>query len=65
MHERTVINQGSGLELIFPNNYDDKKQAEYSLLLKRAQEIWDEFTTGKNGRKKQDFTPNKEIDSHK
>ena len=52
MHERTVINEGSGLELIFPNNYDDKKQAEYSLLLKRAQEIWDEFTTGKNGRKK-------------
>jgi hypothetical protein len=36
MHERTVINQGSGLELIFPNNYDEKKQAEYDVLLKRA-----------------------------
>ena len=29
MYERTVINQGSGLELIFPNNYDEKKQQEY------------------------------------
>lgn len=57
MFERTIINQGSGFELIFPNVYDDEKQIENEILLKKAQEIWDEFTTGKNSRKKHETSP--------
>lgn len=44
--ERIKLN-GSGYEQIFPQIYDDEKNAEYETILKKAQEIWDDFTTGK------------------
>lgn len=47
--ERVKLN-GSGYEQIFPQIYDEEKNAEYEVILKKAQEIWDDFTTGKQKR---------------
>ena len=40
-------------ELLFPA-FEEEEQQHYELLLKRANEIWDEFTTGAKGKKKAD-----------
>ena len=49
-HERLIINAGSGFELIYP--YNDK-QAEYEMLLRESQRLWDDFTTGKKQKARQ------------
>ena len=41
-----------GYELIYPSS-DKQTNAKYELQLKKANEIWDEFTTGKGKRKQQ------------
>ena len=48
MYERMKINEGSGLELIYPPLGDDDKEEMYEAMIKKANDIWDEFTTGKN-----------------
>jgi hypothetical protein len=46
MYERMKINEGSGFELIYPP-LEEEKEDEYEGMVKKANEIWDEFTTGK------------------
>ena len=48
------INEGSGFELIYPPLGDDDLEAEYEAMLQKAQDIWDEFTTGKRDKGKND-----------
>ena len=45
---------GSGFELIYPPLGDDDLEAEYEAMLQKAQDIWDEFTTGKRDKGKND-----------
>ena len=33
--------------------YEEEKNEHYEMLLKKANEIWDEFTTGAKGKKKE------------
>lgn len=61
-YEWQTVNQGSGFELIYPNIYNDEKQAENEMLVKKSQQVWDDFTTGKNkgqGKEKKGKTPKK------
>jgi len=46
MYERIKINEGSGYELIYPPA-EEEKEEEYEGMLTKANDIWDEFTTGK------------------
>ena len=39
-------------ELIFPSLYDEEKNKEYETFIKKANDIWDEFTTGTKGKKR-------------
>ena len=39
-------------ELIFPRLYDEEKNQHYEVLIQKANDIWDEFTTGAKGKKK-------------
>ena len=39
-------------ELIFPSLIDEDKNKKYEEFLKKANEIWDEFTTGTKGKKR-------------
>ena len=50
LFERMQLNAGSGYELIHPV-LDEEKQEEYDMLLRSAQKVWDDFTTGKKGKK--------------
>ena len=52
--ELELLRSGSGIsyELIYPSMYEEEKNNHYESLLKRANEIWDEFTTGAKGKKK-------------
>jgi hypothetical protein len=52
LYERMKINEGSGFELIYPPLGDDDLEAEYEAMLQKAQDIWDEFTTGKRDKGK-------------
>ena len=45
-YERMQL-QMNGYEVLYPQIYEDK-QEEYDKLLKKAYDIWDDFTTGKN-----------------
>jgi hypothetical protein len=49
-----LIRAGSGnnYELIFPPLFDEEKNKKYEILLQKANDIWDEFTTGAKGRKR-------------
>jgi hypothetical protein len=38
--------------LIYPNFFDAEKNKKYEILLQKANDIWDEFTTGTKGKKK-------------
>ena len=53
--ERHMLRSGSGnaYELIFPSTYEEEKNQRYEELLKRANELWDEFTTGAKGKKRE------------
>lgn len=44
---------GVSYELIYPSMYEEEKNERYEMLLKRANEIWDEFTTGAKGKKRE------------
>lgn len=48
-HESTNMR---GYELIYPSN-DKVKNSTYEKLLQKSNEIFDEFTTGKNQKQKQ------------
>ena len=39
-------------ELIFPSLYEEEKNEKYEIFLKKANEIWDEFTTVTKGKKR-------------
>lgn len=41
-----------GYELIYPSS-DKQRNQKYELQIQKANEIWDEFTTGKGKRKQQ------------
>ena len=51
IYERMKLNEGSGYELIYPPLGDEEKEEQYEGMLKKANDIWDEFTTGKNKKK--------------
>jgi len=38
--------------LIYPSLLDDGRNKKYEILLQKANDIWDEFTTGAKGKKK-------------
>ena len=46
------IEKTNKYELIFPA-FDEEKNEHYEMLLKKANEIWDEFTTGAKGKKRE------------
>ena len=52
--ENRQVRSGSDnqYELIFPSLYDEDKNEKYGIFLKKANEIWDEFTTGTKGKKR-------------
>ena len=52
--ERQMLRSGAKnqYELIFPSTYEEEKNPRYQELLKRANELWDEFTTGAKGKKR-------------
>mmetsp|Transcript_39798 Transcript_39798/g.60989 ORF Transcript_39798/g.60989 Transcript_39798/m.60989 type:complete len:125 (+) Transcript_39798:1567-1941(+) len=43
---------GNNFEIIFPSLYDEEQNKKYEVYIKRANDIWDEFTTGAKGKKK-------------
>ena len=44
------LNDGSGYELIYPPK-EEEMEEEYEAMLKKANDMWDEFTTGKSKKK--------------
>ena len=52
-YERHVLRSGSqnGYEIIFPSMCDEDINVKYEGFLKKANDIWDEFTTGNKGLK--------------
>jgi hypothetical protein len=38
--------------LIYPSFLDEEKNKKYEILLQKANDIWDEFTTGAKSKKK-------------
>jgi hypothetical protein len=56
--EKKKMNDGNNFELIFPPTGEEEREAILIKLLKKAQEIWDEFTTGK-AKKKIEAAPTK------
>ena len=57
--ERQQLRCGSsnGFELIYPSTFNEEVNPKYDFLLKKANEIWDEFTTGKNKKKVEEPKP--------
>jgi len=47
------LNEGSGYELIYPPK-EEEMEEEYEAMLKKANDMWDEFTTGKSKKKQED-----------
>lgn len=45
------LNEGSGFELIYPPLGEEEKEEQYEAMIKKANDIWDEFTTGKSKKK--------------
>lgn len=43
---------GNNYELIYPSLFEEDKNAKYKALLVKANDIWDEFTTGAKGKKR-------------
>ena len=39
-------------DLIFPRLYEEEKNQQYEIFIKKANDIWDEFTTGAKGKKR-------------
>ena len=50
LYERMKLNEGSGYELIYPPK-EEEMEEEYEAMLKKANDMWDEFTTGKSKKK--------------
>lgn len=46
LFERMKLNEGSGYELIYPPK-EEEMEDEYEAMLQKANDMWDEFTTGK------------------
>lgn len=51
--ERIQLRAGekNGYEMIFPSMMDEALNAQYETFIKKANDIWDEFTTGKAKKK--------------
>jgi len=43
---------GNNFEIIFPSLFDEEKNQRYEEYIRKANEIWDEFTTGTKSKKK-------------
>ena len=39
-------------DLVFPRLYDEELNEKYEIFIKKANDIWDEFTTGTKGKKR-------------
>ena len=52
--EQATLLQGNGYELIFPAISDQNLNEKYETQLKKANDIWDEFTTGNRGKNRRD-----------
>ena len=52
-YERQVLRCGSsnGYEMIHPSPMSEELNVKYEMFLKKANDIWDEFTTGNKGQK--------------
>jgi hypothetical protein len=64
LYERMKLNEGSGYELIYPPIGQEEKEEQYEAMLKKANDMWDEFTTGKN-KKKEEIKDVKQIEKKK
>ena len=49
----------NGYEIIFPSMIEEEKNAQYEIYIKKANDMWDEFTTGKSKKK-----PPSDIHTH-
>ena len=43
-----------GYELIFPSK-DEEKNKKYEMFIQKANELWDDFTTGSKNKKNKDM----------
>jgi len=61
-YERLQLRAGekNGYEMIFPSPYNEELNVQYENFIKKANDIWDEFTTGKAKKK-----PVEPIEIHK
>jgi hypothetical protein len=52
--ENAQMKPGSSnkFEIVFPRLYDEELNAKYEVFIKKANDIWDEFTTGTKGKKR-------------
>jgi hypothetical protein len=50
-NEQVRCGGSNKFELIFPRLYDDEMNVKYEGFIKKANDIWDEFTTGAKGKK--------------
>ena len=50
--DRVSSGPPNNYELIFPDLYDEEKNQHYENFIKKANDIWDEFTTGAKGKKR-------------
>ena len=50
--DRVQVGPPNRYELIFPDLYDEERNAHYETFIKKANDIWDEFTTGAKGKKR-------------
>lgn len=45
---------GNNYEIIFPSLYEEEKNQQYEVFIKKANDLWDEFTTGSKGKKQKE-----------
>ena len=50
--DRVTSGPPNSYELVFPDLYDEERNKHYETFIKKANDIWDEFTTGAKGKKR-------------
>ena len=53
--------RAGGYELIYPNEEDPEVNKRYELFLQKANELWDDFTTGSKHKPQKQVVPKTNI----
>ena len=63
-YERHVLRCGNqnGYEMIFPSMMYEELNSKYEMFLRKANDIWDDFTTGGKGSKNKKITDHTKSD---